>query len=135
MADMVDETETVDKVSTWGGIPAKNSKGENLLLFIGNENLLLFIGKEQQGGEPPSLHRSFPLLQFVVSHLRIKENKFSILWNLRSNGNYLFNDIPYFFQWPQKCPGSSGSVTYLTFGCRVYIIDILLAAEAYSPCC
>jgi hypothetical protein len=42
MADMVDETETVDKVSTWGGIPAKNSKGENLLLFIGKENLLLF---------------------------------------------------------------------------------------------
>jgi hypothetical protein len=36
MADMVDETETVDKVSTWGGIPAKNSKGENLLLFIGH---------------------------------------------------------------------------------------------------
>jgi 1-phosphatidylinositol-4-phosphate 5-kinase len=35
MADMVDETETVDKVSTWGGIPAKNAKGENLLLFIG----------------------------------------------------------------------------------------------------
>ncbi len=74
MADMVDETETVDKVSTWGGIPAKNSKGENLLLFIGKENLLLFIGKEnllfigkenlllfvgkeQQGGEPPPLHR------------------------------------------------------------------------------
>jgi hypothetical protein len=61
MADMVDETETVDKVSTWGGIPAKNSKGENLLLFIGKEqqveNLLLFIGTEQQGGEPPPLHR------------------------------------------------------------------------------
>ena len=37
MADMVDETETVDKVSAWGGIPAKNSKGENLLLFIGGQ--------------------------------------------------------------------------------------------------
>jgi hypothetical protein len=44
MADMVDETETVDKVSTWGGIPAKNSRGENLLLFIGQLSVLFLIG-------------------------------------------------------------------------------------------
>ena len=37
MADLVDETETVDKMTTWGGIPAKNEKGDNLLIFIGNQ--------------------------------------------------------------------------------------------------
>jgi hypothetical protein len=43
MADMVDETETVDKVSAWGGIPAKNAKGENLLLFIGGCQCYFFL--------------------------------------------------------------------------------------------
>lgn len=37
MADLVDETDTVTKVSTWGGIPAKNKNGDNLLIFIGNQ--------------------------------------------------------------------------------------------------
>jgi len=40
MADMVDESETADRITTWGGIPAKNSKGENLLLFIGNLRII-----------------------------------------------------------------------------------------------
>ena len=38
MADLVEEAET-DKMSAWGGIPAKNKKGENLLIFIGNSRI------------------------------------------------------------------------------------------------
>ena len=40
MADLVDETETVDKMTTWGGIPAKNAKGDNLLIFLGKQHEL-----------------------------------------------------------------------------------------------
>ena len=38
MADLVDETDVTDNLlSTWGGIPAKNRKGDNLLIFIGKQ--------------------------------------------------------------------------------------------------
>jgi len=44
MTDMMDEADTVDMCSTWGGIPAKNHKGENLLLFIGIIDILQSFG-------------------------------------------------------------------------------------------
>merc|ERR1712142_128802 len=44
MTDMMEEADTVDMCSTWGGIPAKNHKGENLLLFIGIIDILQSFG-------------------------------------------------------------------------------------------
>ena len=40
----MDEQDTVDMCSAWGGIPAKNQKGENLLLFIGIIDILQSFG-------------------------------------------------------------------------------------------
>ena len=42
MADLVEEAEN-DDMSAWGGIPAKNAKGENLLIFIGKRKLKIYI--------------------------------------------------------------------------------------------
>ena len=39
-----DESEIAEMCSTWGGIPAKNHKGENLLLFIGIIDVLQSYG-------------------------------------------------------------------------------------------
>lgn len=44
ISDFVDETDTAGKVNLWGGIPAKNHKGENLLLFIGIIDILQSFG-------------------------------------------------------------------------------------------
>jgi len=44
MTDMMEEADTVDMCSTWGGIPAKNHKGENLLIFIGIIDILQSFG-------------------------------------------------------------------------------------------
>ena len=45
MADMIDETDTYGQImSTYGGIPAKNHKGENLLIFIGIIDILQSFG-------------------------------------------------------------------------------------------
>ena len=44
MADMIDETDTAHIMSTYGGIPAKNHKGENLLIFIGIIDILQTFG-------------------------------------------------------------------------------------------
>jgi len=44
MADLVDENVTLGQVSTWGGIPAKNKRGENLLVFIGIIDVLQSFG-------------------------------------------------------------------------------------------
>jgi len=44
ISDFVDETDTAGKVNLWGGIPAKNHKGENLLLFVGIIDILQSFG-------------------------------------------------------------------------------------------
>jgi len=46
VTDMMEEanTNTLDMCTTWGGIPAKNHKGENLLIFIGIIDILQSFG-------------------------------------------------------------------------------------------
>ena len=44
MVENVDDTDTAEIVSTYGGIPAKNHKGENLLIFIGIIDILQSFG-------------------------------------------------------------------------------------------
>jgi len=67
MTDMIDEADTVDMCSTWGGIPAKNHKGENLLIFIGIIDILQSFGMAKKlehtwkslihDGDTVSVHR------------------------------------------------------------------------------
>merc|ERR550519_1561482 len=71
----MDEQDTVDMCSAWGGIPAKNQKGENLLLFIGIIDILQSFGVTKKlehtwksiihDGDTVSVHRpSFYALRF-----------------------------------------------------------------------
>ena len=76
MADMIDETDTYGQImSTYGGIPAKNHKGENLLIFIGIIDILQSFGVAKKlehtwkslihDGDTVSVHRpSFYALRF-----------------------------------------------------------------------
>ena len=67
MTDMMEEADTVDMCSTWGGIPAKNHKGENLLIFIGIIDILQSFGMAKKlehtwkslihDGDTVSVHR------------------------------------------------------------------------------
>jgi len=66
MADLVEEAEN-DDMSAWGGIPAKNAKGENLLIFIGIIDILQSFGMAKKlehtwkslihDGDTVSVHR------------------------------------------------------------------------------
>eukprot|EP00092_Neocalanus_flemingeri_P083799 GFUD01105189.1.p1 GENE.GFUD01105189.1~~GFUD01105189.1.p1 ORF type:complete len:398 (+),score=84.52 GFUD01105189.1:27-1196(+) len=67
MTDMMEEADTVDMCETWGGIPAKNHKGENLLIFIGIIDILQSFGMAKKlehtwkslihDGDTVSVHR------------------------------------------------------------------------------
>ena len=62
-----DELDIVDMCNTWGGIPAKNHKGENLLIFIGIIDILQSYGMAKKlehtwksiihDGDTVSVHR------------------------------------------------------------------------------